>query len=339
MARPPNIYLEVHGGLFVGDQASQENVAPPFWVQITGYDGSKYYSWVEQVRDGSTFTARDGGRSGTTTVWPAWDPNGKFVPTGAYVLLQYLQVDPLLDQVYAIVGGAGTGSLPTINYRVYTADDVWVKPAGLSWIEVEVLGGGGGGGGGPAGPVLTQAGGAGGGGAAGGYSYSQLPASVLLATETVTVGAGGVGVTTGSPTGGGTSSFGAHLSAGGGAPGFTGTVCGAGQPTNAWITGRALGSVGVGGSINSRGSPAEPGVAIYDGTILWLQPGIGGSTQYGGGGSPIAGALGTTTGGNTALGYGAGGSGGSSDNQGHDGRGGDGAGGIVIVREYIGFGP
>ena len=64
----------------------------------------------------------------------------------------------------------------------------WVKPAGAKYVRVISVGGGGGGGSGGRGATnVVRTGGAGGSG--GGYTDVTLPASLLGATETVTVAA------------------------------------------------------------------------------------------------------------------------------------------------------
>lgn len=178
----------------------------------------------------------------------------------------------------------------------------WTKPTGLKYIIAEVVGGGGGGGG----DTTDVA--AGGGG--GGYSKKLIAAASLGTTETVTVGAGGVG-TYNAETAGGTTSFGSHLSATGGNPGTTD------QPDEP-----GTGGVGSSGDININGASGDIGSTTFG------ISGMGGNSFYGvGGAGQKAGGAG-----NPGLGYGGGGSG--ADSGGADTAGGAGTQGICIVTEY-----
>lgn len=195
---------------------------------------------------------------------------------------------------------AGVGSLKSV--QVFTASGTWTKPAGVTYVIVEVQAGGGGGGG------TSSTGGAAGGGG-GGYSRELITS--LSATETVTVGTGGTGGTSAGTTGGAgnTSSFGAYLSATGGAGG-TGVATGGADGVD--------GGVGSGGSFNSAGNPGGIGSSSVGGYGGASHLGAGGKTNRGGGAG--------TAGGN----YGGGGGGAYFTAS----AGGNGAGGLVVVWEY-----
>lgn len=171
------------------------------------------------------------------------------------------------------VAVAGSVAIAPI-LRTYTASATWTKPAGLKFVRVRMVGGGGSGGG----TAATAAGqvAAGGGGAGGGYSEKLIAAAALGATEAVTVGAGGAGATAGANTGnaGGTSSFGAHCSAGGGGGG----AGMAAQTATASVNGGSPGA-GTGGDFNSYGEAGEYGVVIGTGNIRTNR---GGGTVLGG---------------------------------------------------------
>jgi len=195
------------------------------------------------------------------------------------------------------------------DVQVYTSNDTWTKPTGLTRALVRVIGGGGGAGG-ANGTGSTSSGGGGGGG-----SEKLIAAASLGATEVVTVGAGAVAGGSGGGNGqaGGTSSFGAHLSATGGA---------AGQgATGGSLAIAVAGGVGSGGAVSWNGGSSSFGdTGGYGGS--------GGASALGGGG---VGKLDATGGAGAAYGGGGGGSRANASNQ----AGGSGAGGIVIVHEYF----
>ncbi len=193
----------------------------------------------------------------------------------------------------------------------FVASGTWNKPFGCSAVDVEVKGGGGGGGG-VSNASATKTGG---GGAEGGLALETIPTASLGATETVTVGAGGTAGSTAGGNGGtgGTSSFGAHCSATGGAGGP--------GRTNGNTTPGALGGVGSGGDSNRRGAASTPG----GGSSAFI--GGGGGGQGGGDAQALISAAGI-------AGVNGGGGSGAIDN-GTTGRaGGAGGDGYVMVREY-----
>ena len=183
----------------------------------------------------------------------------------------------------------------------------WTKPTGLKYVVVELVGSGGAGGG----TNNNNVGAAGGGG--GGYSRKVIPVASLGATETVTVPAGGTGVSDAAGNAGGTTSFGTHCTATGGGGG--GAEAG-GQGGS--------GGAGSGGDLNIDGDTGSSG-STPGGS------GKGGSTLLGGGGRPPA-----TSGnnaGNAGGNYGGGGSGGQKVGAGADASGGAGKSGIVVITE------
>lgn len=133
-------------------------------------------------------------------------------------------------QVLASNGPSGAPSWQTaaaVNVQQFTSNGTWTKPAGTSYVLVELWGGGGGGQRGDRASVgLSRKGGGGGGGGA--YIDRTFIATGLTSTVSVTVGAGGAGgaaatvdntLDGGVGTSGGTSSFGSYISASGGAGG------------------------------------------------------------------------------------------------------------------------
>lgn len=125
--------------------------------------------------------------------------------------------------------------------RTYTSSTTWSKPAGLKAVKVTVVGGGGGGGTTYGAYLYPAAAVPGGGG--GGMSIEYIPAGSIPGPVSVTVGAGG-----GSHSSGGTSSFGAFLSATGGSGGAYYSNPGYQGPSY------ADGGAGSGGDINIPGS-------------------------------------------------------------------------------------
>lgn len=258
-------------------------------------------------------------------------PNGARIDFSPGVAVPILY-DPVTSDWTALVAGAasgssGTGLLTGLHVYTSTGGNTWTKPAGLAFIEVEVVGAGGGGGGGNSG-ITAPGGGAGG----GGYSYSKIPAATLGATETATVGAGGAGGSTSGTTGGngGNSTFtvngGSTITAGGGLAGNGTTAV---LSTPAVVSGDAGGAVTNANTvaINLPGGGGGPGLAI---AISLEITGAGGGSGNGMG----AGGYAVTSGaGNPGSNYGGGGGGGAGT-VGAGQAGGAGANGIIIVREY-----
>ncbi len=194
-------------------------------------------------------------------------------------------------------------SIPIV--KKYISSDspaTWTKPTGLKYVIVECQGAGG------DGSITSSSGGAGGGG--GGYTKKLIAAASCGTTETVTIGAGGVGT--------GDTSFGSLLVAGNGGDASTTTGGAAGAAT--------------GGDVNVPGQAGQDaGAASYAG-------GKGGNSVlgFGGGGAFFPNSSATANNGQSGSGFGGGGGGGGNANDNDpDGTAGTGAGGIVIVTEYF----
>lgn len=213
-----------------------------------------------------------------------------------------------------------TGGLRSFQIFTSGTAQTYTKPANVTSILVEVVGGGGGGGGAA---VSLGSLGAGSGGDGGGYA--RLYIASAASTYTYTVGAGGAGGSAGANNGspGGTTSFSAlSLSASGGSNGF------GGSPIAVPFTGITRGNgqnpgIGSNGNINLQGGPGYFGIGLG----LSFIGGQGGISQYGQGGLAA-----NSDQSWAATGYGAGGGGGSGNTANQPG--GNGSGGLIIVWEF-----
>lgn len=217
--------------------------------------------------------------------------------------------------------------LPNGEYRsvqVFTANGTYTATAGLKRAKITVLGGGGAGGGSDA--TGAAQGSAGAGGAAGGIAIKTVSAATIGASQTVTIGAGGTGVSAASGNNGGTSSFGAIVSATGGSGGAK-----AGVANAAGVSGPA-GGVGSSGDINGNGASGGPAFFSNAGGNFFNVAGKGADSPYGGGGVPV---VQGTSGGGVGVGFASGGGGAATASGGVAQTGGAGAPGIVIVEEFF----
>jgi hypothetical protein len=217
--------------------------------------------------------------------------------------------------------------IPSPVRRVYypAGNYTWTKPAGLSHIEVEVVGGGGGSGGSAAAPA--SAGAAAGGGGGGGWAKKLFLASDLTqASYAIVVGAGGTGGSA-TPTAGGTggpSSFsGTGITTVQGNPGQLGNS--GGSTTTANSAGGGAGGSGTGGDVNAYGGDGGRG-AVVSGTRTYS--GTGGGTVLGGMSAAASGAA------VTGSPYGGGAGGATTGASGSAAAGAAGAAGVVIVTEF-----
>lgn len=131
--------------------------------------------------------------------------------------------------------------------RAFTTSGNFVVPPGVRQVEVEVWGGG-------SGSFASATGKAAGGGSGGGYARKRITGLTPGESIPVTIGSGGsAGLVSGAPpTAGGTSSFGSHVSATGGALNYLATVA---SPQH----GATPPGTGIGGDVNLPGSAGQVG--------------------------------------------------------------------------------
>ena len=207
---------------------------------------------------------------------------------------------------------------PTVT--VFTASGTWTKPAGCTAIDVIALGGGGAGGG--CGSTTAGESAFGTGGASGTVSFLFRSTSAG-STETVTIGAGGTGVSGAAGNAGGTTSFGALCTA----PGGGGGDASAGSTSISRLQGGSPGAAGT-GTISIPGCVGGYGLRIAATTPVG---GNGAPSHFGGG---AVGAIGSAAG--NASPANSGGGGGAAANQASQAAktGGAGGSGLIIVVEY-----
>jgi hypothetical protein len=279
--------------------------------------------------------------------------NGAIVATGA----------GSAGQVLTSNGGSADPTFQTpvsaTNVQAFTSSGTWTKPTGAQSVHVVCIAPGGGGGGGRCG-VASSARFGGQPGAGGGITSRVFPASVLGATESVTIGsvgsAGAPQSTTNNGGAGGTGgnvTFGAHLIAFGGNGGLGGTntqgtagnaasggtgldSAGADAPTQGVAGSNGVGgtvadfggsSGGAGGNINASNTPTNGGTGGGPPTFSGNTANNGGAGgTEGSGGSGTTGNGGGTT--NDPTGGGGGGGGGAGTNTGSTAGWAGGAGGM-----------
>ncbi len=287
---------------------------------------------VAQVRDSDYSGADDDWRLFVVAGTPSGSPAVPAIPANSLKLAEVVVDQNESTSILDADITAATANLqvhnPHYHLEVFTSSGTWTK-ADYPWaksIRVRVVAGGGGSGAAQATGGADRAESAGGGG--GGYSERRLPIVSAGATETVTVGAGGLagaadGGAPNSGAGGGTSSFGSLLTATGGAGGAGGVA------TGSFIRGnRGQGGVGSTGDINVGGGDGG------NGEINDTFPGLsnyGGSSVLGGETGSNAGLAETARAGNP---YGGGAGGGRRDFSDPEIAGAAGAAGIVIVEMF-----
>jgi hypothetical protein len=232
----------------------------------------------------------------------------------------------------SIIGGLGISS---IDYQVFNAGAgtyTYTPTANMAFCQVIMLGGGGAGGGSTITDPTQSSGGGGGGG--GEYAVGLFTAATIGVSQTVTIGAGGTGVSGGTGNSGGNTSLGAIMSANGGGGGAS---SGSNTATAAGVGGTG-GTGGSGGSYRCAGTPGISSLTFKDGGGTNVaSAGSGASSQLGGGAVNVAASgSGNFNIGTNATGFGAGGSGAAAAfSVGATKAGGNGSPGVVTILEFI----
>jgi hypothetical protein len=228
--------------------------------------------------------------------------------------------------LFSLAGRSGL-----IAQRIYTASGTFDKAdyPGLKSVRVRVVGGGGAGGGAEA-TVTTPSstGSSGAGGGAGGYAEAVLLASALGTSETVTIGAGGTGVSGATGNNGSASSFGSLVAAGGGNGGAR-IGANSGEGANFGGSG-GTGTAPVSGGILMSGNTGAVALRLDANTLIG---GTGGSSVLGAGGNGRSSNTDASQAGIAAAANTGGGGGGAANGGGPQSAvaGGNGGSGIVIV--------
>ena len=173
----------------------------------------------------------------------------------------------LLDVLSVSQARNNIGARPP-QIDIFTSSGTWTKPTGAVSADIQLLGGGGGGSSGRKDSAATTLKLGGGGGGGGSFVSVRVPASVLGSSESVTVGAGGLGgagVTANATNGfvgiaGGSTIFGPFIAQGGGPAGFPAGGAGIGvMHGNSGGAASATGGAGGSGAPATSASVMQPG--------------------------------------------------------------------------------
>lgn len=236
-----------------------------------------------------------------------------------------VQIPPAGIYVLGIIGVSR--SAPTTE--TITASGDYVQPRGLTFIRGVICGGGGAGGG----AVATAAGQSsmGGGGGGGATAEFLMAAEDFSHTTTVTIGAGGIGVSGANGGAGGTTSFGGLVTAGGGAGGAARAASAVSHGVEAGDGSNTIGGTFTAAVLHS-GTAGSAGWG--SGVSHFGVSGSGGASHLGGGGRGRR----TTTAGQSLAGVAGrafgGGGGGSINVAGAAIAGANGAAGVAMIQEF-----
>lgn len=186
-------------------------------IDITSGTFSQTFTDAATLGDGWHCYYRNSGTGDVTL-----DPNASETIDGLTSFVMY----PGEARLVQCDGTAFTSVVLTPYYSEKSSSSTWTKPPGYSAHGVKLFAAGGGGGSGCRRSTATDRSGASS-GAAGGVAEFMFPSSILGATETISIGAGGAGAAAQTSdnnnglvgTVGGNTTFGSHLLAKGGLPG------------------------------------------------------------------------------------------------------------------------
>lgn len=227
---------------------------------------------------------------------------------------------PVLDVVMTTVAAAAS-TFANTKVTVFTSSGTFTPDPKMIECEVTAFGGGGGGGGSTAtgaGVVSTGSGGNG-----GAKAQRRLTRAQVGASQTVTIGAGGTGVSGADGNPGGNTTFGALVSAKGGEGGFTAAAAAGVSASGKVTTQSATGDL--------RGWTHQATMAGYGNGAPFGVLGTSGQGELGGGVAGTVTSVGSAAGANTAAG-----GGGTLNVPSQPARtGGAGGSGLLVVREYL----
>ena len=202
----------------------------------------------------------------------------------------------------------GGGSSLSVTMQTFTADGTYTPTAGIKYAIVHIVGGGAGGWNAGSGNF------GGGGGGAGEYATGVFSDVLIGVSQAITIGSGGA-----PNTGGGTTSFGALLTA-------------VGAPAVLQFLGGIGGTGGIGTGLHIQGGSGLNGIIqTLSGPTYYLFGGSGGASFFGSGGR---GGIGQNDPGQPGNAYGSGGGGNGYWNATWGANAGTGASGVVIIYEY-----
>jgi hypothetical protein len=313
-AVPSGNFLKVSGGTGIATSGSGDTITITLSTPVSVAHGGT---------GDTSFTAYSVITGGTTS-------------TGA---LQNVSGVGTLDQVLCSNGAgalpswktiAATGAFDVLNVQVFTTSGTYTPTSGMVYCIAECIGGGAGGSGASGDGNYSY----GGGGGGGGYARAYLSASDVGASQTVTIGAGGLAGSNagGGGGGGGTTSLGSLCAATGGAA-VGGSVGAFGFAFAVSVGG--LGGIGTIGDVLVAGQAGTQ--ATFSAVNAFGNSGGGGSSVLGGGAVGIfswTSAPANSTG-NAGRTYGGGGSGAVNTATSFGQVGGVGYAGVCIVTEFI----